>query len=595
MKKLKIIKTLLPLLKLYPWVIPAVIILGIISSLAEGLGISLLIPFLQTFETANQYTINSPFVRFINHIFTFISLNQRPLIITICILVAIILKIGVSYIYTILCYWLKCHVLHYLRCSIFKQFMSVGIIFWDNYKCGELMDTLIQQTDNSCRALTHLIWLIIDLCIFFIFSILLILISWKLTLLVAVALVFISSIIPRITSQAERLGQEHLKASKHLHDLMVEGLTGIKTIQAFGRELYEQKQFEHVSRQARNLLVKLRLLSAMVEPFYEGLTVAVLVCVMFIALKNQITLPILITFIFMLYRLQPRVKNFDHNRIEIIALTSSVKEVMSLLDSSNKPYVRSGKIPFPGLEHGIFFNSVTFYYNVQNKPALENISISIPKGKTTALVGYSGAGKSTLINLIFRFYDVTEGEIYVDDYPLQELDLTSWRSRIAMVSQDVHIFNTTVWENIVYGRLDATKEKIVVAAKQANAHEFICNLPQGYDTHVGDRGVRLSGGQRQRISIARAILCNPEILILDEATNALDSVSEHLIQKAINTLSQNCTVIIIAHRLSTIEQADQIVVLEEGRVVEQGNFQNLIKLNGSFAKIYHLQYGSVQI
>lgn len=193
-----------------------------------------------------------------------------------------------------------------------------------------------------------------------------------------------------------------------------------------------------------------------------------------------------------------------------------------------------------------------------------------------------------------KFYDVTEGEIDVDGYPLQQLNLDSWRRRIAIVSQDIYMFSTTVRENIAYGRLEATEDEIIAAAKLANADEFISQLPYGYDTKVGDRGIRLSGGQRQRIALARAIVRNPEILILDEATNALDSISENLIQEALNTLSQNRTVIVIAHRLSTIEQADQIIVLEEGRVIEQGNLQHFLKLNGLFAKLYHLQYRHAQ-
>ncbi|MBD0304232.1 MAG: ATP-binding cassette domain-containing protein, partial [Tolypothrix sp. T3-bin4] len=181
------------------------------------------------------------------------------------------------------------------------------------------------------------------------------------------------------------------------------------------------------------------------------------------------------------------------------------------------------------------------------------------------------------------------GEIYIDDCPLRELNLTDWRHQIAIVSQDVYMFSTTVLDNIAYGRLDATQNEIIAAAKLANAHEFIMQLPQGYDTKVGDRGVRLSGGQRQRIALARAIVRNPQILILDEATNALDSISEHLIQEALNTLSQNLTVIVIAHRLSTIEQADQIIVVNEGRVIEQGNLQELLEQDGMFAQLYNLQ------
>ncbi|HEY9749326.1 MAG TPA: ATP-binding cassette domain-containing protein, partial [Allocoleopsis sp.] len=270
-------------------------------------------------------------------------------------------------------------------------------------------------------------------------------------------------------------------------------------------------------------------------------------------------------------------------------------DVMSLLDRSDKPYIRSGKTPFTGLRQAIAFRAVDFRYGAGEKTALQNISICIPKGKTTAIVGPSGAGKSTLISLICRFYDPTSGEIEIDGHPLPQLNLADWRDRIAVVSQSVHIFSATVYENIAYGRPAATEAEVIAAAKQANAHEFITQLPQGYQTQVGDQGVRLSGGQRQRLALARAMIRNPEILILDEATNALDSISEHLIQEAIHRLSQRCTLIVIAHRLSTIEQADQIIVIEEGQVTEQGTMAELLKRDRLFAQLYRLQYRNTQL
>lgn len=281
---------------------------------------------------------------------------------------------------------------------------------------------------------------------------------------------------------------------------------------------------------------------------------------------------------------------FDGARVRIISLSPGVEEVTSLLDEATPPASLTGKIPFRGLRKAISFDNVTFRYDPSGKAALQNISISIPSGKTTAFVGHSGAGKSTLIKLILRFYDFTKGKIYIDDDLLRELSIESWRSAISLVSQDVYVFNTTVRENIAYGRLDATEEEIIAAAGSADAHDFICSLPQGYDTIVGDRGVCLSGGQLQRITLARAIVRNPKILILDEATNALDSISENLIKDTLGKLSLNCTVIVIAHRLSTIEHSDHIIVLDEGSVREQGNFHELMKLEGNFAKLYKLQY-----
>jgi subfamily B ATP-binding cassette protein MsbA len=427
-----------------------------------------------------------------------------------------------------------------------------------------------------------------------IFGLLLLLISWRLTLLVAVAFLLISVLIRTLTSKTQALGRKHQQANIYLSNLTLETFTGIKTIRAFGKESYEEQRYYQASKKSCDSSINLAKQSVMIEPISEGLSVAILMCVMLVAFYTQVTLPVLITFIFMLYRLQPQVQKLNSNLTQVIALSNCVKSVFLLLEHEDKPYVISGNVNFHELRKGITFDAVNFLYTSQNKPALENISLFIPKGKTTALVGYSGAGKSTIINLIFRLYDVTSGEIYIDNYLIKELDLATWRSNMALVSQDVHIFSSTVRENIAYGRPDATETEIIAAAKQAHAHEFICELAQGYDTFVGDRGIKLSGGQRQRISIARAILYNPEILILDEATNALDNISEKLIQDAINLLSQNRTVIVIAHRLSTIKDADQIIVLKQGKVEEQGSFSDLMERKAVFHKLYQLDYQKTQ-
>ncbi len=593
-KLIKIVKILMPLIQLYPWGIPAIVILGILASLAEGIGISLLIPFLQNLQSGNSLVINNPIIKNIDQYLINFQPQQRVLLLTSFILVAILVKAVLSYTYTALCAWLGNSTLHRLRTAVYKQLIAVSQSFWDTNKSGELLNLIFEQTSYSSQALSYLIWVIINLSMIVIFGLLLLLISWQLTLLVTLAFLLISVLIRILTSQTEVLGKEFQQANSYLSNLTLENFTGIKTIRAFGKESYEEKRYYQASKRSRDVGIQLGRQSVMVEPVAEGLSVAILMCVMLIAFYTQVTLPVLITFIFMLYRLQPQVQKLNSNLTQIIILSNYVKSVFLLLASEDKPYVISGDINFQELQKGITFDAVNFLYPAQNKPALENISLFIPKGKTTALVGYSGAGKSTIINLIFRFYDVTSGKIYIDRYPIKELDLPTWRRNMALVSQDVHIFSSTVRENIAYGRPDATEVEIIAAAKQAHAHEFICELAQGYDTFVGDRGIKLSGGQRQRISIARAILCNPEILILDEATNALDNISEKLIQDAINLLSQNRTVIVIAHRLSTIKDADQIIVLKQGKVEEQGSFDDLMEKQAVFRELYQLDYQNKQ-
>jgi ATP-binding cassette, subfamily B, bacterial MsbA len=260
-----------------------------------------------------------------------------------------------------------------------------------------------------------------------------------------------------------------------------------------------------------------------------------------------------------------------------------------LLRRDDKPYFMDGQQIFAGLQQSIDFESVDFSY-ITGEPILHDITLSISCGETTALVGSSGAGKTTLADLLPRFYDPSRGRILVDGVNLKDLKIDSLRRRMAIVSQDTFIFDATVRENIVYGVDNASDSDIYEAARMANALEFIQDMPYGFETELGDRGIRLSGGQRQRIAIARALLRNPEILILDEATSALDSVTERLIQESLEKLSAGRTVIAIAHRLSTISNADKVVVLERGRIVEQGSYQALLDQRGELWKYHKMQY-----
>ena len=588
-KLFRVFRTVLPLLKFYPWAIPTIICLGALASVAEGVGISLLIPFLENLKSGKVLESIHPLMGLLNQQLVGFEPAQRALILAISILIAILIKIVLSYAYSVLCSWLLNQTLHRLRTGVFEHLMQVGQSFWDLSKSGQLLNLINQETARASQALAFTVWALINLCVIGILGALLLLISWQLTLLVMLSFFLISGLMQILSAKIEPLGQKVLQGNIQLSKLAIEGFTGIKTIRAFGRESDEKRRYQQASQQLTRLNLKQEMQSALLEPVSEGLAVAILIMVMLIAAQAQIGLSVLITFIFMLYRLQPQVYKLNYNLNQIAILCSSIREVYALLNHAEAEYLVSGSVDFCGLKQGIRFEQVSFFYATQQQPALSDFSLYIPKGKTTALVGSSGAGKSTIANLILRFYDVSAGEIYVDDYPLKTLSLASWRRQIAIVSQDVHIFSATVRENIAYGRLDASTDEIINAAKQACAHEFISHLAQGYDTFVGDRGIKLSGGQRQRLSIARAILSNPEILILDEATNSLDNISEMHIQRAIQNLSKNRTVIVVAHRLSTIKDADSVVVIKQGQVAEKGSFQELLNNQSLFAQLYHLE------
>lgn len=592
MKEVRLAKQLWPLIRAYKWVAIAVVLLGILSSLAEGIGISLMIPLLQSLESeAFQTAQPQGWAGILERPFQGLSPENRLVIIAVAITVAILLKSGLAFINKAFFGWFNHKISHQLRSRIFRQLLVLHYTYLEKRDTGELLNLLATESWQVSRAFEMLFGIVISLCTLLVFTVLLLLLSWRLMVLIAVVMLLISVIVQKVTQRAELLGKQAVTANADLANKMCEGLMGMRTIRAFGREQYEQQRFDGASHRVQGIFWRLELLYGAVDPLHESLSTFLVVGVLIFSLLNDPTgLSAILTFMFMLYRLQPQIKLVDSYRVNLLATDGAVNTVMKFLSPDDKPYTVPGHVPFGGLSKEITFNQVVFHYNDDSPPALENISMQIPQGKTTALVGPSGAGKSTLINLICRFYDPNAGHIAVDGLSLHELCLADWRQHIAIVSQDIHIFSSTIRENIAYGRLDATDAEIVEAAKQAHAHEFIAKLELGYDTPVGDRGLRLSGGQRQRLALARAIVRAPDILILDEATNALDTFSEHLIQEALEVFSRDRTVIVIAHRLSTIEQADQIVVLEQGRIVERGTLSQLLENQGLFSKLYKLQY-----
>jgi ABC-type multidrug transport system fused ATPase/permease subunit len=297
----------------------------------------------------------------------------------------------------------------------------------------------------------------------------------------------------------------------------------------------------------------------------------------------------LAAFIVIVYRLQPRVRDVISARVALLGFQGAVSEVTRLADGQDGGAAAGAARTTPVFQCAIKFEGVTFNYTDQEMPALQDFSLEITSGSTVAIVGASGAGKSTLLDLLLGFREPQRGRVTIDSIPMNNLNLVAWRSRIGVVSQDPYIFDETIRFNILYGSPAAPDGEVEKSAELAYAQDFIRALPQGYETIVGERGVRLSGGQRQRLVLARALIRNPDLLILDEATNALDIITEHAFQQALSRFAGHRTIITVAHRLATIERADNIIVLDRGRLVEQGTFSNLVTRNGLFARMYELQ------
>lgn len=582
-------RMLLRFLRPYPWAPPALVALGILASLSEGLGIGLLVPLLHTLlEGEAPMPGSGPVVDLLQRYAGLFPQAQRLPVIVASILVLIGLKSGIVYASIGLFAWVNGQIGHALRGAVFHQLLSVGYVFLARNDTGRLLNTLGTETWRTTDAMGALFALVIDACTVVVFAVLLVLISWPLAVGAAAGVLAASLIVRLVTWQVRRLGEAAVAANGDLAERMVETIAGMRVVRAFGQEALEQRRFERASDRVRRIFRSIELVSGLVQPLLEILYAPLLLGALLLAWYAGVPLPTLFAFLFLLYRMQPHVRSFDQNRVYLDSLSGAVAEVAGLLSDRDKPYTRSGTVPFHGLERSIVFRDVHFRYAPESgeRAALAGVSFEIRKGAVTAIVGDSGAGKSTIVNLLCRFYDPDQGEILVDGRPLGDLDLAAWRRRIGLTGQDCDLISGTIAENVAYGCSDTGQDAVVAAARLAGAHGFIESLPDGYRTRVGDRGLRLSGGQRQRIGLARALVRDPDVLLLDEATNALDGPSQTAIQEALERLPSGRTTIVIAHRLSTIRHADHVVVLSDGRVVEQGRPRDLVSRKGTFARLY---------
>jgi len=419
------------------------------------------------------------------------------------------------------------------------------------------------------------------------------LVSWKLTLLtivIALPLVYFTRGRRRIVKK----GQEITQANENFQSATVEFLQGVREIKIYGLAGEISKIFGRTATDASRQEKLLNMLNARYAFVYQVIAVAFLFLLGGIGtFVLQVSTAEMATLLAILMRLSPGVTQLQKSRDNYLGLLSGFEATQKMIKEVDESLLEKGDreeaVAIKSLNSGIEVIDGNFAYDGQSE-VLRDINICFDRGKTSAIVGASGAGKSTLVDLVVRFYDPTKGQILVDGENLKNIDISSWRDLIGFVSQEAFLFNDSIFRNIQYGNLQSTQRDVIYAAQRANAHEFIEALPDGYDTIIGDRGVKLSGGQRQRLALARAILRNPPILILDEATSDLDSKSERLIQDALEEISQDRTVIVIAHRLSTIERADEIIVLDEGQIVERGSHHSLLARQGEYAEFYNIQF-----
>ncbi len=486
-----------------------------------------------------------------------------------------------------------------LHKSMFEQLLSLSLSYYSDSKAGDLVNSMTHEIATIQRAFWTGCLLGIRGSTLLVYIISMFVISWQLSIAALILFGMLSLCISKFGAKVRELSFPTTQAYSNFSSVTLEFINGIRTVQTSCTQEFERKRFYQSSINIRNAHLKLMTSMNLVRPLAESISTTILIGIIIIAFNffvvgGKLEISALLTFMFVLFRMMPLVEQVNSIRVELSSFSGSFRKLKEVLRKEDKVYLLNGSLEFKHLDKSIDFLSVDFSYSPEQS-ILQDINLSIKCGQTTALVGTSGAGKTTLADLIPRLYDPTQGRILIDGIDLRDLEINSLRRKMAIVSQDTFIFNASVRDNIAYGVGDLFDErKMQEAAEKANAIDFILAMPEGFDTILGDRGVRLSGGQRQRIAIARALMRNPEILILDEATSALDSVTEKLIQNSLENLSKGCTVIMIAHRLSTIVRADNVVVLEKGRIVEQGSYQELIDKKGSLWKYHQMQNESHQ-
>lgn len=415
---------------------------------------------------------------------------------------------------------------------------------------------------------------------------------WRYAFIIVVVLPVLGLPLAQFARKLKKASKDSMVQISEIYTSLQEILSGFSVIKSFCKEEHEEKRFAVNNKEYYNVQQRITRVDARTTPVMEFLSMTGVAVVLWFGGKDVIdgvwTLGDFTAFILAITQMYQPIKNFAQLNSTIQKAVAGSERVFEILDEKNSIYDLPNAKVLDSFSKDIVYKNVNFSYE-KGKQILRGINIDIKKGQTVAFVGSSGSGKSTIANLVLRFYDVDNGEILVDGINIKDLKLSSLRDKIGVVSQDVFLFNDTIKYNISYGKMDATDEEIETVAKAANAHKFISKMPKGYNTLIGERGMKLSGGEKQRIAIARAMLKNPPILVLDEATSALDSESEKLVQEAIETLMKNRTVILIAHRLSTVINADKIVVIDKGCVAEVGKHQELIDKGGIYSKLYNLK------
>lgn len=486
-----------------------------------------------------------------------------------------------------------------VREVMFRKFQRMPMAYFDKHQTGETMSYITNDVAAIQSALVdQLIEMVTEGAILIGSVVMMLYLDWKLTLLTLVVVPLVGQAMKIFGRKIKRNGTVIQERMADITSLLQESIAAIRVVKSFVREDYETKRFIHQNQLNFQAAMKNVQLTSLLTPTVEFLAAISVTGIVWFGgyevVNQEMTAGALVAFLTYAVNLANPVKRLSRVYGNLQRAMAAVDRVFAVIDLEEPISDKPGAKELPEITGKVKLDHVSFAYK-KGVPALSDVSLEAKPGQMIAFVGPSGAGKSTIANLIPRFYEIMEGAITIDGHDIRDVKVSSLREQIGIVPQETLLFSTSVMENIRYGRLDATDAEVIEAAKAANADEFIRNLPQGYDTKIGERGMNLSGGQRQRMAIARAILKNPRILILDEATSALDTESEKIVQAALDKLMVGRTSFVIAHRLSTIFNADQIFVIDNGHVKEHGTHEELLKLNGLYSYLYNIQFNKQSV
>jgi subfamily B ATP-binding cassette protein MsbA len=582
------------------------IVFNILTVIFSLVSITMIIPFLGLLFGTQEKVYEAPELSFSassiseNFYFQITQIietrGQIDALLFICLLVLVMFMFRNLFRYLALYFLtpIRNGVVRDMRNTLHKKVLSLPLGFYTEKRKGDIiarMTTDLVEIEWSIMSSLEMIFK--DPLNIIIFLATLIVISPQLTIFVIVLFPIAGFLIARIGKSLKKSSDRGQNKMGELLSNIEENIRGLRIIKGFHAEEKIQEKFEENSDDYRHIMTKLLRKKDLSSPMSEFLSTIVLVCVMWfggqlvLGAENALSPEAFIGYIAIFSQIIPPAKSFTTAFYYLQKGSASAERVLSILETDNpikEPKQPKGKNNF---ESSIAFKNVSFQYDTQ--AVLKDLSLEIQKGESVALVGESGSGKSTIADLLSRFYDIEEGEILIDNINIKDYKLTDLRGLMGIVSQDSILFNDSVFNNITLGNENANKEEVIAAAKAANAHEFIMEMPKGYDSNVGENGAKLSGGQKQRISIARAIYKNPPILILDEATSSLDTESEKLVQDALGKLMKTRTSLVIAHRLSTIQNADNIILIKKGEILEQGTHEELTLKNGAYKKLIDYQ------